>query len=390
MSPQMPPELTDRIIDCLSDSQPDLRACSLVCRQWLSSSRHHLFQSVTVQPTLEFLTMLQAPSDPVRHHTQTLDFRFWPPRMDAITSQILDRLSHASRLKTLILGPSPPSALHCQALSRVSTLSLQHSCFSSCVDFACFLTSFPALRELELKAITWADARDNVIPQIKLELESLSIEGLRGKSAVLPWLSCPERAPRTRELSLPLPTKIDSAALAVLSKYLRHLEGHLQYLQLDLYPSQHLEQTIALLELDSLTSLRRLRISRGLYSDVPSLHSATPTVRKFPRILDLAVHVAARNHLAELIFDVEIGAPLWLSMFESSLGLQNVLASPGVAKIPTVGFNILRDRGTSEEVVDARQRQVVAAFIREGELACIGPREITCSDDFSYVYGTLL
>ncbi|KAJ7669970.1 hypothetical protein DFH06DRAFT_1372538 [Mycena polygramma] len=348
MSPRMPPELTDRIIDCLSDSQPDLRACSLVCRQWLPSSRHHLFESVTMQPTLEFLTMLQAPSDPVRHHTQTLDFRIWPPRMDTITSQILDRLSHASRLKTIILGPSPPLALNSQALSRVSTLSLQHSCFSSGADFACFLSGFPALRELELKA-----------------LESLSIQGLRGKSAILPWISCPELAPRTRTLSLSLPTQVDSAALSVLSKYLRHLEGHLQYLQLDLYPSLHLEQAIALLELDNLTSLRRFRISRGLYCDVASLHSAIPTFRSFPRILYLAIRLAARNQLEELIFDVEIGAPLWLSMFESGLGLPNILASPGVAKIPRVGFDILRDRGTSEEVVDVRHRQVAAAFIRK-------------------------
>ncbi|KAJ7669984.1 hypothetical protein DFH06DRAFT_1468702 [Mycena polygramma] len=389
MSPRMPPELTERIIDCLSNSQPDLLACSLVCRQWLPSSIRHLFESVTVQPTLQFLTLLQAPSDPVRYHTQTLDFRVWPPRTDTITSQILDRFSHASRLKTIILGPSPPSALHFRALSRVSTLCLRHSCFSSCADFTCFLFSFPALRELELKAITWADARDNVIPQIKLELESLTIQGLRGKSAILPWLSCPELAPRTRALCLSLPTKVDSAALGALSKYLCHLEGHLQYLQLDLYPSLHLEQTIALLDLDSITSLRRIRISRGLYSDVPILHSATPTFRNFPPILDLAVRLAARNHLMELIFHVEIGAPLWLSMFESSLGLQNILANSGVAKIPRVGFNILRDRGTSEEVVDVRHRQAVAAFIREGELACIAARDVSCSDDFRYLYGTL-
>ncbi|KAJ6476725.1 hypothetical protein C8R47DRAFT_1289984 [Mycena vitilis] len=388
MSPWMPPELTDCIIDCLSDSQPDLRACSLVCRQWLPSSIHHLFESVTVQPTLGFLTMLQAPSDPVRHHTQTLDFRIWPPRMDAITSQILEHLSHASRLRTIIFGPSPPSPLNFQALCQVSALSLQHSCFTSCTDFACFLSSFPALRELELKAVTWADARENGIPQIKLELESLTIQGLRGKSAILPWFSCPDLAPRTRTLCLSLPTKVDSAALSALSKYLRHLAGHLQYLQLDLYPSLHLDQTIALLELETLTSLRRLRISRGLYSDVPSLHSAAPTFRNFPPILDLGVRLAARNQLAELIFDVEMGTPVSLLLFESGLGLQNILASPGVAKIPRVVFVILRDRGTSEEVADVHHREGVAASMRK-EFIWVGGREFSCSDDFRYLYGTL-
>ncbi|KAJ7831181.1 hypothetical protein B0H13DRAFT_1522858, partial [Mycena leptocephala] len=50
MSSQMPPELTDRIMDFLWDSQPSLCACSLVCRKWLPASRHHLFDSITIRP----------------------------------------------------------------------------------------------------------------------------------------------------------------------------------------------------------------------------------------------------------------------------------------------------------------------------------------------------
>ncbi|KAJ7659596.1 hypothetical protein DFH06DRAFT_1297199 [Mycena polygramma] len=387
MSPRMPPELTDRIIDCLSDSHPDLRACSLVCRQWLPSSSHHLFESITVQPTLQFLSMLQTPSNLVQNHTQTLDIRVWPPRMDPITSEILDHLCHASRLKTIIVGPSPPSALNSQALSHVAKLSLQNSSFRSCADFTCFLSTFPALRELELKSVTWADARDNVYPQVKLELEALSIQGLRGKSAILPWLSSPEFAPRGRTLCLSLPPKVDSASLSVLSKFLSHLDGHLQDLQLDLYPSLRLDQTIALLELDNSTSLRRLRISRALYFDVHTVDSA-PMCRSFSRLLDLAVCLAANNPLVELIFDVEIGAPLRLSMYKAGLGLTDILASPDIAKIHRVGFDILRDRGTSDEEVDVHHRRVVAAFIRGEESVWMG-RNVDCCGNFKYLCGTL-
>ncbi|KAJ6585693.1 hypothetical protein B0H19DRAFT_854687, partial [Mycena capillaripes] len=68
----MPPELTDRIIDFLWDSQLDLRACSMVCRQWLPSSRHHLFESITVRPDIGFFTLLQSPSNVVPNHARTL------------------------------------------------------------------------------------------------------------------------------------------------------------------------------------------------------------------------------------------------------------------------------------------------------------------------------
>ncbi|KAJ7343721.1 hypothetical protein DFH08DRAFT_701948, partial [Mycena albidolilacea] len=48
MSSTLPPELTDRIIDFLWDHQLDLRACSLVCSQWLPASRFHIFESITI------------------------------------------------------------------------------------------------------------------------------------------------------------------------------------------------------------------------------------------------------------------------------------------------------------------------------------------------------
>jgi hypothetical protein len=44
--PRLPPELTDRIIDHLHNSFPDLRACALVCRNWVKSCRFHLFYHV--------------------------------------------------------------------------------------------------------------------------------------------------------------------------------------------------------------------------------------------------------------------------------------------------------------------------------------------------------
>ena len=45
-----PPELVDRTIDHLYDDKPSLRACALVSRSWLNTSRHHLFRTLLVRP----------------------------------------------------------------------------------------------------------------------------------------------------------------------------------------------------------------------------------------------------------------------------------------------------------------------------------------------------
>jgi hypothetical protein len=50
IAPHLPPEIIDRIIDYLHDSRADLCACALVCREWLVSSRFHLFYSISVDP----------------------------------------------------------------------------------------------------------------------------------------------------------------------------------------------------------------------------------------------------------------------------------------------------------------------------------------------------
>jgi len=48
MLPQLPPELTDRIIDFLWDDPAALHSCSLTARSWLSSSRFHLFSTLRI------------------------------------------------------------------------------------------------------------------------------------------------------------------------------------------------------------------------------------------------------------------------------------------------------------------------------------------------------
>lgn len=54
MVAQFPQELIDIIIDFLHNDKPSLYACSLVCQNWLESSRVHVFSSVMVKDQREF------------------------------------------------------------------------------------------------------------------------------------------------------------------------------------------------------------------------------------------------------------------------------------------------------------------------------------------------
>jgi hypothetical protein len=51
VSPRVPPELIEHIIDYLHDSPEDLRSCALVCKAWLAPSRFHLFYKISLRQT---------------------------------------------------------------------------------------------------------------------------------------------------------------------------------------------------------------------------------------------------------------------------------------------------------------------------------------------------
>jgi hypothetical protein len=46
----LPPELTDAIINLLHADHETLALCALVCRSWVPASRRHLFSDVSISP----------------------------------------------------------------------------------------------------------------------------------------------------------------------------------------------------------------------------------------------------------------------------------------------------------------------------------------------------
>ncbi|KAJ7333445.1 hypothetical protein DFH08DRAFT_881250 [Mycena albidolilacea] len=368
----MPPELTDRTIDFLWDRQPDLRACSLVCRQWLPSSRRHLFESTTVRPDARFLPFL---SSVVTKYARTLDFRLWPPEMDPLGPEILHHMPMVLNLRNVVLGSLPPSPENFPVLSRVVKLSLQHTEFPSCAELVESLAKFPALRELELAWVTCVDVGHNVWPRFPSGLEYLSIQGFAQTPGILQWLSSDDY-PRTRALALHIPNDApDPALLSTVSKFLRCLDGHLQYLGLAMYPSPNLQSSLAVLDLGGLSNVQRLRIGHGIYFHPPTTHRTSGMCRTFRSVLTTALGLASNNQLAELIFDVEISPDMW--SFSSDSFFKGLLRDHTVAQIPVVRLHVLR--GSHSYDAAARHCRQFAVYM--GERGYVGRNILYSADE---------
>ncbi|KAJ6585706.1 hypothetical protein B0H19DRAFT_426390 [Mycena capillaripes] len=373
MYSRLPPELTDRIIDFLWDSHPDLRTCSLVCSQWLPSSRRHLFELVMAQTDDRFLALWQSPSNFLSSHARILDFGRWSKITDARIPIMLQALPTVRHLRTIIIGSFLPSPEAFPLLPHVPKLSLQHTKFGSCADFTRFISKFAGLRKLELGSVGWEDASHKICPRLKLELEYLSIEGFQQSPDILQWLSCTEYAPRTHGLALYIPDNPNPASLRIVSKYLHRLNGTVRYLRLDLFPSSSLQWANAMPELGSLTSLQRLRIGHSVQFHPPSTPESTGTCRVFPAVV-LALRFTSKNHLDELIFDVDVAPDTWSSNSDSFL--LNLLANTAVEQIPAVRFHVLRGRRSCEAA--AMHCRQFASSMSKRE---VGSRNVVYSSD---------
>ncbi|KAJ7923792.1 hypothetical protein B0H13DRAFT_1864590 [Mycena leptocephala] len=282
MSSKMPSELTDRIIDFLWDSQPDIEANI---------------------PTM------------------------------------LPNLPNFLRLRTIMIGSFPPSLRDFPILSDAVELSLQHTKFPSRADFMHFLSKFTGLRRLELDWIALDDQNDSVGLCIPCDLECFTVKGAGQNPGVLAWLSTPEYAPRTRALSLYLPYN-EEPALGLISKFFRRLNGHLRYLRLDVYDLPNLRWSINLLELGSLTSLQRLRIGHGIYFYPPETPFELGTYRISSTVLEIALRLTSTNRLDELIFDVDIDISPNDPSSTSDSRFRNILTNSAIEQIPNALYAV--------------------------------------------------
>jgi hypothetical protein len=148
--PALPNEIQDRILDFLYDSKPTLKACSLVCKTWVPTSRYHLFSKITLRgrDARSCQALLKNPNCTIQscvHFSASLD----DSETTANVANVLQYLSPSS----LHIQQIPDDLLHWHTLASfpplpfIERLEVGSGCKFRVAEL--FVT-FPNIRELRI------------------------------------------------------------------------------------------------------------------------------------------------------------------------------------------------------------------------------------------------
>ena len=150
----LPPELTDHIIAFLHDDRETLKACSLVCKNWLPSSRYSLFGHLVLHDwTLQsFIKLLNSPVCTIPNRVHTLHIAWSDTGFFDTIAPYLDRFT--VRSLRLVGDRWDPVRRELEGdvlmwFSRIRELDLGLA-FSSPDHYFGLIASFPSLETLFL------------------------------------------------------------------------------------------------------------------------------------------------------------------------------------------------------------------------------------------------
>ncbi|PCH37694.1 hypothetical protein WOLCODRAFT_95650 [Wolfiporia cocos MD-104 SS10] len=230
----LPPELWDETIDHLWDDPKALTACALTCRDWVPSSRLHLFRTVRIQSAkhcARFAALLAdrpeiAPC--VRRFTISaeyagIDSHGEPKEDDEWVDNVADIVPllvnvstvGLSRVRWGVLQPKTQDVLK-RMFRRVHTLFLFEVRFLASADVITFLSAFPVLNELYFHGVSWThespapllkfDADGNVVAdsqeQQAMRLSYLFLDARSSPTLVTEWLLNHPSEQRLRTIQL--------------------------------------------------------------------------------------------------------------------------------------------------------------------------------------------
>ncbi len=176
-TPKCPPEITDTILDFLHLGEPnddkffDIRAaiqnCSLVCREWLSSTRYHLFSVVSIgspDDLCNFANVLSTNPSLGQYvdEMSLCHFSFRDPSVSDALSNTLIHLPNARSLGFEVMNLYASDLLDAlktvQEFRSVQRLTMSSAKNCSTRDFLGLLAIFPLLETLDIGvADIWAN-----------------------------------------------------------------------------------------------------------------------------------------------------------------------------------------------------------------------------------------
>ncbi|KAH7104879.1 hypothetical protein BKA62DRAFT_690988, partial [Auriculariales sp. MPI-PUGE-AT-0066] len=221
-----PPELWDRCLDFLHDDPAALRACAVVCRDWLPACTHHIFSTLAVfqdgedlpssAPALSFgrLCALIETNPALVGHVRTLRTH---QCTNGLTSVVLGVLGGPnSRIRSLALDTQPD--VFCESpfdsclpdkFPHLRSLSLQNVLFDSLGALAAQLHPLRSLKRLDLRHVLLSNTYPPQEPfpapafedcEVSLAVNNWAME--TSLSIFWPWLSA--FSPQLRVVSLDL------------------------------------------------------------------------------------------------------------------------------------------------------------------------------------------
>lgn len=196
MSPLVPAEISDYIIDFLYDDIKSLRACNLTCHTFHPAARYHLFQSLeftSLKSSQSFYSLLQH-SPHLGRYARDASFAkiTYPTQVghadgggsldtDQLWSSIFPALPSVQRLEFLFLEQMD-SALRRRIADNfhsVTRLTLQYCRFATFGEFVALYQSFPKLEHLTLRSVSWQDV-ETMLPGTPVTAPSLTSLNLAG------------------------------------------------------------------------------------------------------------------------------------------------------------------------------------------------------------------
>jgi len=341
MLPQLPPELTDRIIDFLWDDPAALHSCSLTARSWLSSSRFHLFSTLRIvnRRAYDRLAHLVINLPHMRHSVPTV----FASRMPGLqTIRIVSADWHAS----------PPHGTFFMMLSHfasVTQVEFDTCAFRNFNDFQRVVCAFPRLVHLFVRG----DALFTFPPAQVAQAQGLWLREpwYREHIALWKWLrmtpssrtitslciSCPGTrwhaafgeilealGPSLERLEMPLITDEDVCSLAANSN-LRQLVINSSNVQP--WPESWAGFTSMLSQISS-AQMRRLIFNLTVYNDPENVKMMDEEYAEMTEVWDDIPFERLNTIIAEDVLAnmesvyIRLGWHIWASPFRQSVEFQ--------------------------------------------------------------------
>ena len=246
------PEIMDLIIHHLHDDKLSLRACSITCKQWLPSSRYHLFSKMILSPfnVDKFRKLLETTSYDIASipwHLTLSGFNgyiCWHEGIDIIAANEHLR-SVSNRLHGVtFLRAERSEGLDSEILSswtKVRELEMVNMSVSGMDDAFELVHQIPGLHTLSMENISWDSSgmtgRDHTWAQRpSFALRTMRLEGA-AFTDVVNWLLCLSPTPAVHALHCDSYDPVTSLSRDVLLQSVGH-SVHSLHLHLSNRPTE--------------------------------------------------------------------------------------------------------------------------------------------------------